>query len=68
MPAPIPGMLGMTPIRARVSANHAVDAVEIEVANGQPPLTIVLSRDAALDAALRLVGAVIRLRKLGDDR
>lgn len=51
-----------------MSANHAVDAVEIEVANGQPPLTIVLSRDAALDAALRLVGAVIRLRKLGDDR
>jgi hypothetical protein len=62
VPDPIPALIGMKPVRLRVQEGSSLEAVEIEIANGET-LRVVLATDSAIDLALRLIGACNRLAR-----
>jgi len=55
---------GLSEVRLKLRPDPDLGAVEIALAS--EPVALVLTETAALDMALRLIGAVARLRRSGD--
>ena len=63
------GRLGeVSPVELHISADHGAGVVVLRVVEpGRPEVELVLGATAAIDAALRIVAAVGRLRELWRD-